>query len=607
MDAIKEILSNDWANALGWTLLHSIWQSAMVFLIVVVVLRFLPAAFSRVRYAVSCAGLFLLFISSALTFTYFIPGEVEPMAIHNGGTLPIEFAAYTMGDTPRGQALFSSVNSVVQTYMPFILAAWMAGFFLFAIRLSTGIWYTGRLREESTPLENRWSIYIKEISEKLGIRRLVALAESPSVKSPMVIGYLKPVILIPAGMLTGLTTEQLETIFVHELAHIKRHDYLINFIQSFLETVFFFNPFVWILSNVIRREREYCCDDLVLRHHGGVRAYAYALTHLAEARLSTQSFALSLAADKNQLLNRIRRIMEKSAKNHSGKTRILLPAVLLTGGLLCISWLGIQQEKAPQADSLGADQDTIIGDNKNGAFYSRKSIITIDENGQPHEEVVEEFEGDEELRPLMEMDLPPLPDISPFTPPDVLSPALPHLRFQGVPDSLPRHFFPFGDHGSWEEIMKAFEHRAEEFALRSADAEEFMKEFEEKFRSQDWRPRFDSLNIPGDILQGLHDFEGFHDLEESLERLRGFEMEHLRQMERNLEKHDKALRSYEQVLREELIKDGYLSEKETIESLQWDDTMFKVNGKRIKDSDLKKYQEIHDEYFNAADPSGKLE
>jgi beta-lactamase regulating signal transducer with metallopeptidase domain len=487
-------------------------------------------------------------------------------------------------------------------YMPFILATWMLGFFFFAIRLSIGIWYTDKLKAEGLPLENEWSAYIKAISLELGIRHLVALAESHSIKSPMVIGYLKPVILIPAGMLTGLTTEQLETIFVHELAHIKRHDYLINFIQSFLEAVFFFNPFVWIISNLIRKERECCCDDMVIQHHGGARAYAYALTHLAEARLSTQTFALSLASDKNQLLNRIKRIMERSAKNQSGKTRILLPAILLTGGLLCISWLGVQQEKTPQADSVTAEQDTII-DNKKGAYYSRKSIITIDENGQPHEEVVEEFEGDEELRPLMEEQIPPVPDITLFTPvlpPDVVTPPLPHLDIQGIPDSLPR-IFPFSDHDSWEEMAKAFEERFEEFALRSADAEKLMKEFEEKFQSQEWSTRFDSLKISDDVLQRLEDFNGFDELEESLKRLRGIQLEKFRQMERNLENYNKEFSSYEQVLRDELIKDGYLSKKETIESLQWDDTMFKVNGRKIKDSDLKKYQEIHDKYFNAPD------
>src|SRR5690606_16836980 len=106
----------------------------------------------------------------------------------------------------------------------------------------------------------------------------------------------------------------------------------INFIQSVVETIFFFNPFVWILSRLIRREREYCCDDLVVRRYGSARVYADALVQLAETRLSAHGFALSLAEEKNQLLTRIRRIMERSVNNPSGRNRIIVPALLLAVG-----------------------------------------------------------------------------------------------------------------------------------------------------------------------------------------------------------------------------------------------------------------------------------
>lgn len=610
MDVLRQIFSNDWAQAMGWTLLHSLWQSAVIFLVVIAVLRFLPTAFSKVRYALACVGMLLLFISGVATFIYFLQHEAAEVSAHQAATnVRIEFTGYHATEI-SARALFSGLNETIERSMPFILTAWVTGFLFFTLRLSTGLWHTGRLRAAALPLDNQWSSYIRNLSRQLGISRLVALAESPAIKSPMVIGYLKPVILVPAGMLTGLTTEQLETIFVHELAHIKRHDYLINLIQSFLETVFFFNPFVWILSSIVRKEREYCCDDLVVQHHGDSRAYAYALTNLAEARLSAQPFALSLAADKNQLLNRIRRIMEKSTKTHSGKTRILLPAILVTGGLLSISWLGIQQEKTPQSDSPLVEQDTIIGDTGKGAFYSRKSIITIDKDGKPHEEVVETFEGDEELRPLMEQGIPPIPDISmfrPMLPPNAVMPALPHMNIPGIPDSLPVPLIPFKGDESWQEMAKAFEERFEEFALRNADAEKIMKEFEQQFKWEDWTAKFDSLKIEEDVLRGLEDFQGFHELEEKLEHLHNFETEDFRNLERNLERQSKNLRGYEQVLREELIKDGYLSKTEAIESLQWDETMFKVNGKKIKDSELKKYQEIHDKFFNTPDVPDRVE
>src|SRR5690606_8513761 len=102
-----------------------------------------------------------------------------------------------------------------------------------------------------------------------------------------------------------------------------RHDYIINLFQSLLETIFFFNPFVWMISSAIRREREFCCDDEVVRRNGSPLTYAKALAQLEEIRHSKPVFALSLAENKNQLLNRIKRIMEKSAKNYSGRERII--------------------------------------------------------------------------------------------------------------------------------------------------------------------------------------------------------------------------------------------------------------------------------------------
>src|SRR5204862_7511696 len=108
--------------------------------------------------------------------------------------------------------------------------------------------------------DNDWSNIVQQLARQLHIDRVIPLAQSAHINAPLVIGYIKPVIMIPVGMFSGLSPEQIETIFIHELAHIKRHDYFINVLQSIIEALFFFNPFIWIVSNIIRREREYCCD-----------------------------------------------------------------------------------------------------------------------------------------------------------------------------------------------------------------------------------------------------------------------------------------------------------------------------------------------------------
>ena len=584
MKTIADLLSHDGQNALGWTLVHSLWQSAVIVLMVIFCLRFIPSTHSRIRYAVACAGLLLFIGTSLMTFAYLtsvrtnhnlLPGPWYPTIEHSVQT---ELTSSSTGN------FFNIISSAIEAKMPLILTLWLGGFLIFGFRLTGGIFYTYKLKSGALPVENEWKDYLNQIRKNLGIDRLVTLGESAAIHAPMVIGYFKPMILIPVGMVTGLTSEQIETIFIHELAHIKRHDYLINFIQSFIETVFFFNPFTWILSNVIRREREYCCDDLVLSQHGSASAYAHALTQLAAVRLSRHTFALPLAEDKNQLLNRIRRIMERSGKNYSGKDRVFIPAMILITGLFCISWLGIQDEKGNKSDPLPAKQDTVIHKN-------------------------EKSEGDEALRPLLEIPvIPNIPDIQviiPQLPLEPVDPLLPDLNINAFPDSLPPPRFNFRNQEQWEDFSKSFEdfgNRLEEFySLEETDPSEFLKEFQKKFDTQDWTIPFDKLNIPEDFLRGFENFEdpeSFKNLEKQWEGLRDLQMEHLQNLDMDMgDLEGNFPNNFLQALQKQLIEDGYLKENEKVNSIEWNDGVLKVNGKAIKDADEKKNKELEEQYF----------
>src|SRR5687768_12945854 len=426
MKGILEILSGHWTNALGWTLLHSLWQSLIILLITTTCLRFIPTRRSGRRYAVACGGFLFMIITSVWTLVYLqSPGHEMPDEVATSFVVNI---SSNTSDVSVSPGLLPVIARIIEPGLPFIVAIWALGFAFCALRLSGGLVHTYRLRATARPIEGDWETFLTKSTDMLGVRQLVSVAESAIISAPVVIGYFKPVILLPLGMVSGLTTEQLETIFLHELAHIRRNDYLMNVIQSIFETVFFFNPFVRILSNEIRKEREHCCDDVVIRHHGGSKAYAHALARLAEANLSASGFALALADDKNQLLNRIKRIMERST-NTSGKGRIMIPIVLLLAGLLSISWLGSGRTDVIDNLQITSYSDT-VPKNENVARYSRRSIITLDKNGQPHEQIVEEFEGDESLRPLLQLHAPPLPhvNVTPPAGPDTIPPPPPGFK-----------------------------------------------------------------------------------------------------------------------------------------------------------------------------------
>ncbi len=605
---IPDLFATDWANALGWTLLYSVWQSLLILLLVVACLRFIPGALSKVRYAVTCSGFFLITLSSLVTFLSMLAQAHSSAMLSPAAQPQYQFSQHQRGGAFAIEKIFSLLAGMIQQNMPLIITAWIIGFVVFVARFLSGVLYTYKLTASAQPVESEWNQYIMSISGKLGISKLITLAQSRTITSPMVIGYFKPVILIPVGMLSGLSTEQLETIFLHELAHIKRHDYLVNLIQSVVETVFFFNPVIWTLSELIRREREFCCDDLVIGQHGHASAYARALVQLEEARLSKHLFALSLAENKNELLNRIRRIMEKSVKNYSGKNRLLVPVVLLALGFLSVSWLSIHQEDGFQGDvSPAVQQDTVKPKNKKGsAVYTRKSIITTDKNGQPHEEVTEDFEGDESLRPLMQKGFPDVSHIKPHGFP----PALPDWDLNAFPDSVPPPGFNFKDQKDWEELSGTFgddfgEQFEKFYSWEGMDPSAFMKEFEENFRMP---PPFEEFDLPGDSSRGFNDFPGeeaFGDLREQMEHLRDVQVEHFHQPDLGL--HHDNFEMYEKALRDQLIKDGYLSEKETIQSMEWSNDSFKVNGKEIKGSDRKKYQDLHDKYMGHGKYSGRME
>jgi bla regulator protein BlaR1 len=648
MNVLNEFLSNRWADAVGWTLLHSLWQSLAILSIVFIILRFLPATRSALRYGVSCAGLLLTLITSAGTFLYIASTSTRALSITPYSPHGVSFGNGEVALTIAAEA-FLKVTAFVQTNMPLIVTAWIAGFILFSLRLAGGFMYTGKLRSTALPVEKEWAAHLQRLSVRLGIRRLVKVGESIRIGTPMVIGYMKPIILLPVGMVAGLTTEQLEAILLHELAHIKRHDFLINVVQSFIETVFFFNPFTWKLSDLIRREREYCCDDLVIRESGSARTYAYALAQLEQARLSRNTLVLSLAADKNQLLHRIKRIMEKSVQTYSGKDRMIIPAFLLIAGVLCASWLSIQEEKDFTGDRVLVKQDTSIHKNRKAAKFSKKTITTSDENGQPHEEITESFEGDEDLRPFVDPSIPAPPEVSPFIsaePFEQVEPWIPSidLDFDALPDSFPKAGFNLRDIKQWEEFSKEFQDKFHEkfddFAEHQAALAEVMREMEEKFQSMDlaamgarWTDsdlsQADMHKAQEEALRNIQEFNSAHAgnlkaQEEALESLRELDSQHalnlsdmnegladlqmnLRHFNEDLTKRSQNLERFEKAIRAQLIKDGYLSESEKIKTLEFTDDEFKVNGKSIKDSDKKKYQELHDEFLMHPDHVGKLE
>ena len=332
MNILADFFSPSWSKPLVWTLLHSLWQGLLILSVLIFLLRIIPTRKSSLRYLITTVSLSLILLCSVVTYFYLSSGPGSVSQSTSSSALDgISATLTTSVESPAD--LFSLVKTSIENNLYLITLIWMAGAFLFSIRIATGFVYISMIKKNSMLIEDEWNDRLQRLAEQIDLKRLVRLAESTQIQVPIVVGNLKPLILIPAGMTSGLSVEQLESILVHELVHIKRNDYIVNIIQTFVEALFFFNPFVWIVSSIIRREREHCCDDEVVKH-GNALAYAHALTQLEELNLSNRSLVLSLAESKNQLLKRIKRIMEKSVQSYSVKER-MIPVVLLVIGLVC--------------------------------------------------------------------------------------------------------------------------------------------------------------------------------------------------------------------------------------------------------------------------------
>jgi bla regulator protein BlaR1 len=299
MTAFGHLVHTPLAKALGWTLFHSLWQGALAALILLAVL--LVVRSPRARYAWACVAMSGVLAGFGLTFCFLSsPGSgaalTIPHAIPRAPTLENQ-------SPPDSPARFH-----MEDVLPWLAPFWIAGVVLFHLR-SVAAWMAAqRVRRRGVcRAPDPWPQRLRHLSARLRVSQPVALLETCLADVPVVIGYLRPVILVPVGMLAGMPAAQVEAILLHELAHIARRDYLLNLLQTVVEDFLFYHPAIWWISGVIRAERENCCDDLVVAASGDAREYAAALAALEQTRCTADQAALS--ATGGSLVKRIRRLL----------------------------------------------------------------------------------------------------------------------------------------------------------------------------------------------------------------------------------------------------------------------------------------------------------
>jgi beta-lactamase regulating signal transducer with metallopeptidase domain len=340
-------------DILAWSLLNFLWQGALVALAAWVACASLRKSRPHARYAVLLGALVLMAVTPAATAAYLWcqPHGAVPAATVVGGLpgarAPLSPPLSSSASSPPPSSPVAADDSEPGTnWLAVLVACWSGTVVLLSLRSLGGWLSVQRLAHRRTaPVAAAVEEAARRLGERLGVRRAVRIVTSVAAEVPGVVGALRPVILLPVSVMTSLTPEQIEQILAHELAHIRRHDYLINLFQTAVENVLFYHPAVWWVSAQMRVEREHCCDDLAVEACGDATAYARTLARLEMLRDVCPG--LVLAASGGSLLDRVRRL---AGVEHGG--RPVPPAWL--GALVPVGIVVLSLTSIPTVDVAAA-------------------------------------------------------------------------------------------------------------------------------------------------------------------------------------------------------------------------------------------------------------
>lgn len=317
--------------ALGWSLIHSLWQGALLCGIAYVLLSVFYLS-SKEKANLLFTLLCLLLVAFMGTFISYLPDLTQIEKGNNGAI----FSNGSITEITGSKSPFS-----LESYFPHIAGVYVIGLIFQLVALFYGYLRIVQLKKgPKEAISEEWLHIFNALLREFRIKRKVGFYLSEKVQIPTVIGYFKPIILFPLAAVTALDIKQVESILIHEITHIRRHDYAINLIKCLIEALLFFNPFVWFLGRLLEKEREHSCDDQVLETTGNALVYARALLILESLRSEKLPvFALGAFNKKEYLLDRIKRItLMKTTTFH---TRHKLAAMtFLIAGAIGLAWTG---------------------------------------------------------------------------------------------------------------------------------------------------------------------------------------------------------------------------------------------------------------------------
>lgn len=327
MDFLKLLV-----EATGWTLLHFVWQGFFIGLLHECALRMSAARSPQLRYAISLTSLLMLAVIPLATFVMQW-NAVAPAT--TGENEPLAHALVSVVNTVGGAASPELQSAKLETWLMYVVLAWLIGVTTLSARFGLGVLSLRRLiRGADFDAVDEWVRHeLERLQQYMGVKRHVRVALSTQVASPMVVGWLRPIIFLPLSAATGLDHQQIRMVLAHELAHLRRYDPVVNIVQVAIETLFFYHPTVYRISRSLRQEREQCCDDLAIAVGSNRLAYARVLAELETMRQNQRRQVLALGIVNQELYARVERLVGDK-RTESGKEDWLPLILIALAGLV---------------------------------------------------------------------------------------------------------------------------------------------------------------------------------------------------------------------------------------------------------------------------------
>lgn len=352
---MTEVYQSTFLLALGWAIAASIWQSGLIWLLYQLSAPWLKKSSAALRHNIALSGMLLCLVWFTLTVA----------DMYNSISLQQAAAYFTAINSSEASGITDFHFSIPMAFMeriaihlPYISGAYLIILLLLAMRLVNAWLYIQKIQKRGLiPVNASWMDRTRHYIKWLGIHKPVDIYLSELIDVPATINYIKPVILLPVSVVSNLTAEQVESVILHELSHIKRNDYLVNILVSVVETILFFNPFVYQLGKSLRKEREHSCDDYVLHFKFDPHSYASALLYLEQNRIQpTPLTAMAVTGHQHQLLERVKRIMNVTHQPFSYRHQLV---ALLTTAFVLIgaTWLIPAQAQDEQPSDIITDLD----------------------------------------------------------------------------------------------------------------------------------------------------------------------------------------------------------------------------------------------------------